>query len=218
MIRVEVKFTGDADPLGDLLSVLTDPEMKALNTVAGRAARNEAARYTDEFDATGGWRNPKYGTGRSRFGANVTAGWHLSEVTADKTVIANNADHYAFRVSGGTITPKRAGALTIPAIPEARGMRASVYQQNTGRKLFTIRGKKALFERIDDITTGERGKTRRSAGATQIRTSNIRPVYWLVQSVTQPPMPDGAPGAEVIGEAFGHAWRDEMIRKLDSPK
>jgi hypothetical protein len=105
----------------------------------------------------------------------------------ESATIANNANHYAFKVSGGTITPKRAEHLTIPLIAEARGLYASVYQQNTGRKLFRPKGKNVLME-----STGK---------------GTARAVYALVKQVTMGPWPRAVPDDDVIADAFVDQWK-----------
>lgn len=223
MIELEVNVTGGASAmLRELISQLTGPEMAELNAVGGRAAAQAARTFSKEFDAAGGWRTSKRfpSSGPSRFGGDVTQGWAFLVADATGALIFNDADHYAFRVRGGTITPKRVQYLTIPLIPEAKGLRAAVYQQNTGRKLFTIPGRNALFERTD-APTGE-SAVRRLTGRNQDgssfrirRKSGIRAVYALVKSVTMPPMPQSVPTDEVVSRAFSTAWQDELADRID---
>jgi ribosomal protein S10 len=214
MIQIQVNVKDTAAPtLAALISSLTGAESADLNAIGGRAASNAAGKYHREFDKAGGWRGKRYlGTGRgdgSSFGADVARGWNHTAADATSATITNDATYYAHKVKGGTITPKRAKALTIPLIPEARGLYASVYQQNTGRRLFTIKGKHALFERIGSITSGSRGR-RGAAGGTSIKTSQIRAVYALVKSVTNGPWPGALPPEEMLAVAFTNAWRDGL--------
>lgn len=212
MIELEVNVGGGASAmLRDLISKLTGPEMAELNAVGGRAAATAAAGFSRDFDARGGWRTSKRfpSTGPSRFGADVAQGWAFLVADATGALIYNDADHYAFRVRGGTITPKRVQYLTIPLIPEAKGLRAETYVQNTGRKLFTIPGRNALFERTDA------GRNRDGSNFPIRRKSGIRAVYALVKSVTMPPMPQSVPTDEVIAGAFTEAWNDELAERID---
>lgn len=223
MIELEVNVGGGASAmLRDLISKLTGPEMAELNAVGGRAAATAAAGFSRDFDARGGWRTSKRfpSTGASRFGADVAQGWAFLVADATGALIYNDADHYAFRVRGGTITPKRVQYLTIPLIPEAKGLRAETYVQNTGRKLFTIPGRNALFERTDAAngeSTVRRATGRNRDGSTFPirRKSGIRPVYALVKSVTMPPMPQSVPTDEVVAGAFTEAWNDELAERID---
>lgn len=220
MISIGVNLTKDtASPtLAALISSLTGTEAAGLNAVGGRAASSAAVLYHREFDAGNRWRGDSY-LGPSRgegtdFGSKVALGWKFDASDAESATISNEAPYYAFKVSGGTITPKRAKALTIPLIPEAKGLRASVYQQNSGNRLFTIKGKSALFERLSGITSGSRGR-RAQVGATSIRTSAIRPVYALVASVTMGPWPGALPPGDVLADAFSDAWKTALANEVD---
>lgn len=199
--------------LQKIIGALTGPQATELNEQGGRAAVNAAIAYHREFDQAGGWKGPRYlgpgPNGGGDFGADVARGWFFQSADGSGATISNNADHYAFKVTGGTITPKRAKALTIPLIREAKGLYASVYQQNTGHRLFTIKGKNALFERTEGFTTGARGRRGR-AGATSIRTSGIRAVYALVASVTMGPWPGAVPDDDLLATAFVEQWREGL--------
>lgn len=220
MIEIKVNVADGASPaLAALISALTGPQALDLSEQGGIAARNAAVEYHREFDQSGGWRGKRYlGPGPndgSDFGADVARGWALESFTAGGAVIANDATHYKFKVTGGTITPKRAKALTVPLVQEAKGMRASVYQQNTGHRLFTIKGKHALYERLETITSGARGRRGR-AGSTSIRKSGIRAVYALVKSVTMGPWPNAVPPEELIADAYTAQYRlglEEIIEQ-----
>jgi len=210
MIRVNVSFEDKASPaIKAIISALEGSDRQELNEQGGRAAANAAAKYHRAFDQGGGWRGKRYlGPGPndgSSFGSSVARGWSMDSVDANGAVIANDAEYYGFKVTGGTIRPKRAKALTIPLIQEAKGIRASVYSQNTGRRLFTIRGKNALFERLGVTVTGSRGR-RGQAGATSINQSKIRPVYALMKSLTLRPWPGALPPDDLLSDAFTDQW------------
>lgn len=195
MIEIKVNVTdGASQTLRKLIAGISGPGMAALNEAGGRAAVLAAIAYHREFDKEGGWKGKRYlGPSRndgSSFGADVARGWNLASHSPDGAVIANAAQHYKFKVTGGTIVPKRVKNLTIPLIPEARGLYAAVYQQNTGRKLFTIPGKRALFEKTED------GK--------------IRSVYALVKSITMNPWPGALPPEAAIASAFVARFREEL--------
>lgn len=223
MIELEVNVGGDAKgALRELISQLTGPELAEINAVGGRAAATAAAGFARTFDAAGGWRTSKRfpSSGPTRFGADVAQGWAFLVADPTGALIHNDADHYAFRVRGGTITPKRVQYLTIPLIPEAKGLRAETYVQNTGRKLFTIPGRNALFERTD-AGNGEStirrttGRNRDGSSFRIRRKSGIRPVYALVKSVTMSPMPQAVPPDAVISEAFADAWNNELADRIE---
>jgi hypothetical protein len=200
MIQFTVNVTNNASPaLRAMLSGLTGPKASDLSEQGGIAARNAAVTYHREFDQSGGWRGKRYlGPSQndgSSFGADVARGWSLQDFDRSGATIANDAAHYAFKVSGGTITPKRANNLTIPLIAEARGLYASVYQQNTGRKLFKSPSGKALMEKTES--------------------GGVRAVYALVKSITMGPWPGAVPPEEVISDAFTAAYRNALIDLID---
>jgi hypothetical protein len=220
MIAIQVNVAdGVSKTIRGIIRGLSAEDAADLNQVGGRSAVLYAARYHREFDQAGGWRGKRYlgpsqGQGAT-FGADVARGWQFTSSSPNEAVISNDASHYAFKVRGGTITPKRAKALTIPLIPEARGLYASVYSQNTGRRLFTIRGKHALFERVGGSTTGSRGRRGRP-GTTSIRTSNIRAVYALVSSVTHDPWPGAVPPEAQLVDAFFQGWRGAFAQLINA--
>lgn len=201
MIQIEVNVTdGASQALRNIINSLSGSKLTELNEVGGRAAVNAAIKYHREFDQAGGWRGKRYlgsakGQGSS-FGADVARGWHFQSSDKGGAIIANNADYYTFKVRGGTITPKRAKFLTIPLIREAAGLYASVYQQNTGRRLFRPKGKDVLMERTED------GKA--------------RSVYALVKSVTQRPWPRAVPDKDLIASAFVNRWKAELAKLIDA--
>lgn len=199
MIQIRVNVSdGASQALRNLINSLSGPQATEINEVAGRAAVNAAIKYHREFDKAGGWRGRRYlGSNRndgSSFGSDVARGWYFKESDKTGAVIANNADFYAFKVTGGTITPKRAKFLTIPLIREAAGLYVSVYQQNTGRRLFRPRGKDVLMESIGN------GKA--------------RSVYAIVKSVTQRPWPRAVPDEDLIAAAFVSRWKAELAELI----
>lgn len=222
MIGVHVNVADGASPtLREIISSLTGAEAAELNAVGGRAAAQEAARYHRDFDRAGGWRTSGRGSESTRFGADVAQGWAF--LTADRSgaLIYNDADHYRFKVEGGTIRPKRVRYLTIPIIEEARGLRAETYVQNTGNRLFTIPGRNALFERVErGSAQGERvirrarGRHRDGSVERIRRKGGIRAVYALVRSVTMPPMPEALPPEDDLREAYSDAWITGLIDNI----
>lgn len=201
MIEIKVNVTDGASPmLRAVIAALTGKESAELNEQGGIAARNAAIQYHREFDKSGGWRGKRYlGKGPNEggnFGSDVARGWSLESFNSGGAVIANDATYYSFKVRGGTIVPKRAKALTIPLIQEARGLRASVYEQNTGHQLFLSKSKNALMEKTDD------GK--------------VRSVYALVKSITMGPWPNALPPDELIASAFAGKYREALAELISS--
>jgi hypothetical protein len=200
MVTVQVNVSDNASPaLAALISALTGPQAAKLSEQGGIGARDAAAKYHREFDKSNGWRGTRYlGAGKndgSNFGSDVARAWALESFTSGGAVITNDAPFYRHKVTGGTLTPKRAKFLTIPLIPEAKGIRAAVYQQNSGNRLFRPKGKNVLME-----STGNGG---------------IRAVYALVKSITQGPWPNALPPLEDIAAAYTDQYRKQLLKKIN---
>jgi len=199
MIAIKVNVTDTASQaLRNVINNLSGQELENLNEIGGRAAVNAAIKYHREFDKANGWRGKRYlgkGSGEGgSFGAGVARGWNFQESTTKGATITNNADYYAFKVRGGTITPKRGNWLTIPLIREAQGFYVSVYQQNTGRRLFRPKGKNVLME---TLPSGE-----------------VRSVYALVKQVIQRPWPGALPPEDLLAQAFAQKWKETIAEAI----
>jgi hypothetical protein len=202
MIEIKVNVQDKASGLlADYLSSLTGAGLTDLNEVGARQAVNASRDFHNQFNARGGWQGSRHmrstapGVKSGRFGANIAAGWFLASSNADGAVIANNAEHYGFRIRGGTITPKRVSWLTLPLVPEAKGIYAKTYQENTGRRLFRPKGKNVLMEKTES--------------------GGVRSIYALVKSVTLPPFPEGLPPEEMIAQQFTEGWLAALRDKVE---
>lgn len=197
-VQVNVSIPKDtASPaLRRILNALGGGVARELNASAGRAAVVAAVKYHREFDRAGGWRGKRYmgaGGEGSSYGADVARGWAFQKSTTKGATIVNDANYYAFKVTGGTIVAKRWDYLTIPVVPEARGLYVKVYKQNTGKKLFQVG--RTLVEKTD-------------GGA-------LRTIYALVKSVTMGPWPGAVPPEGVLLDAYITQWRREIETLLD---
>ena len=191
MLKIEAKVTdGVSDALKAFIATLDTDKRTGLNQAAGQAANTEAQQSMHAFNQAGGWRGKRYMTGPGRrqgdFGADIADGWNFRTASKDGATISNGAPYYRFKVTGGTITPRRAKALTIPMLPEAVGRTAREYETDTGNRLFTIKGKKALFRK-----DGE----------------SVKAVYALVARVKQDPWPRALPNTERLAKEFTAAWK-----------
>lgn len=200
MMEVTVKVSDEASPaLQRLIKALDTEERAELNQVGARAANTAAIEYHQEFNQAGGWRGSNYMTGPGstpgEFGQNVALGWNFDSADRDGASIRNNADYYAFKVTGGTIKPKRVANLTIPMIPEAAGRRVRDYEAATGNVLFRVLGKKALFEKTEN--------------------GGIRAVYALVKEVTQKPWIRALPDEETLSSNFIKGWTGALADILE---
>lgn len=196
-MNVELTVKDTATPLlREIAEAFGPAGVKDANEAGGRGAVVAAGQFHREFDARGGWRGPNsYGSGRSDFGAEIARGWFFREADAGGATIANHAEHYAFKVEGGTIRPKRVNWLTIPLIEEARGRRAKDYEIDFNTRLFRPKGHNVLMER-----TGK---------------GEARSVYALLKSVTQRPWPDAVPPLPMLAGAFVGGVEEWLDSQLD---
>jgi hypothetical protein len=181
---------GLSEGLKALIDTIDGEEISGLNEAGARSAVFEAVDYHDKFNKAGKWKGPNYlgGPGRDTgdFGANIALGWNFKAADKSGASIANSANHYAFKITGGTIKPKRAKHLTIPMVPEAAGRRVKEYETLTGNRLFRVLGKKALFENTED--------------------GGFRAVYALVKSVTVRPTKGAFPRTEQLAASYAESW------------
>lgn len=192
-IKIDVDTELD-EAVQSALRVMTGPQRRQTFQIAGRASTNALKKYHRNFNAQGRW--SKRGGGPSEFGEEVTRGWGMSRVDVNGVVITNAAPHFAFKITGGTITPKRRRALTIPLIPEARGRFAEVFERVTGKKLFIPRGTSVLAYKDKSDPKG------------------FRAVYALVRSVTHKPWPGAMPKEEVYLPPYVESILDTIAGAL----
>lgn len=225
MLQFSVNLNDSAsETLQAIVSALSGSARTQLNEVGTRSAVNYAKTYHKAYDAAGSWRGLRtFGSGTSDFGSRVSESWFVKGADPEGGEIFNNAPHYAHKVFGGTIKPKRAKWLTIPLIKEAHGVRARDYELNNRKRLFTIRGRNALFEKVASGGTesaatriygqykkGKKSTAVRGSRATVNRGQEIRPVYALVKEVIQKPWPMALPPEENIGKAFSAGWLEAL--------
>ena len=201
MIDVGVDVTDNASPaLKKMIALLDGREISELNEVGARSATSASIDYHRGFNSENGWRGSNYLAGPGRrsgdFAQNITLGGNFVTASKQGATIRNSAPFYAHKVTGGTITPKRAKALTIPMVSEAVGRRARDYQSATGNLLFRVMGKKALFEKTEG--------------------GGIRAVYALVKQVTQKPWPGALPDRDLLEDSFTKGWMGAFADKIES--
>jgi hypothetical protein len=88
---------------------------------------------------------------KTNFWKQVGDATALTTATPDGATVTIAERRFRIHLFGGVIKPTGGRKyLTIPLIAEARGLRASSYEQQFGRKLFRLPGVRLLFERSDD--------------------------------------------------------------------
>jgi hypothetical protein len=166
-------------------------EIAALSSVvlmqAGRDVADYLRRYHTRFRQK--WQGPRYMAGpRSNlFWQQVVAGWQDPVVSGKKVTITNTFGLLKWKTTGGTITPIRARMLTIPLVPDAKGLSAAEFVAEEGTPLFRVGN--ALCRRI--------GK-------------NLEAIYALKASVTQAPWEGAMPPDDEIKQVFSDSVRKQV--------
>jgi len=169
--------------------------MKEFNEQGAKRVKKEIESYYLQ-KGRNLWINPAlptHGQGRqkTRFSDNVATGWGITSVTGSGATISNKAVGLAHKVTGGTVTAKRAKFLTIPIIPQAHGRRAREFVAEIG-PLFAAKG--CLMWKKPD--------------------GSILPAYALKKSVTHKPWPGALPPDETMIEPFVEAVKEQANKLL----
>lgn len=191
-MSVTIEVTIDEGSLDAKLAAmddfLLDPARLAFS--AGQAVKEYVQLYHEEFHT--GWRGGHYLSGpvSGRWETEIAADWQSPiQLDANTILIENTNPTLAHKITGGTITPVNASALTIPLVGEAKGIRAAEYEEFTGNKLFHPKGKNILA-----IKAGE----------------ELVPIYALRSSVNQEPWPGAMPEVEAIQAIFDESFQIEL--------
>jgi hypothetical protein len=137
---------------------------------------------------------------KSNFWRQVADATDIAEVTDSGATVAVAEQRFNIQLFGGTIFPRKAKALTIPVIVEARGESVASYRLKTGKRLFTIPGRNMLFEKADNGGATEsrlnftRGRDR-SFGVKLGARQGLRGVFALARSANIKADPTALPRA-----------------------
>lgn len=224
---ISVKVTSNAADVRGFLVEYSGSlsKRKSLNDALGRRLAKELqAHFRNRNSEPNKMAAPKTG-----FWNDVADATVLGEVTETGATV--NIDDVRFRIQlyGGTIKPTNGRQfLTIPIIPEARGLRVSEYEAKTGRKLFRLPGRRVLMEQSESGTssfTGQQTATVRSGGIYRkenIRArSQVRGVFALKKEVTIPRDPRALPPtAELLAALNDTAgqWLARQNRRKGNPE
>lgn len=179
----------------------------------GRAVVNAFQRHLRAVNAS---RPNALGGRRTNF-YNAAAGGTHFDILPDGVMISVNQVGLRQRVRGGTISPTRRKFLTVPAVAEAHGKRASEFDDLT--VVFGVRGQPialahALFRRTRQQLRGLAPLHRLGTTRSGNRHGGI--VFWLRTQVTQPPDPSVVPGSLAIAAAAisaVNADRDRLVQR-----
>ena len=204
-----VRVTGDLEHRRDLNAVM---------------ARRLANELIDHFDAKNAVPN-KMDAPSTNYWKQVAAATKVAEVTDTGATVTVADQRFNIQLFGGTVYPVKARFLTIPLVAEARGRFARDYERDTGRRLFTIPGRNALFEKTDaharerlpGHTKGRvRGKNR-GFTVNLAAGTGIRAVYALARSATIPKDPQALPPRSQLLAALQEEADAYVSRTIDSP-
>lgn len=225
-LSLDIEFKDDATGrLQKMVTATQDPT--SIMTVAARAIANFLKSYHRDFIPK--WKGARYMEGErsGQFGQEVVDGWQAPSVSGNQATVSNIFPLLSHKVTGGTIHAKRGRMLTIPLIPEAKGLTAAAYSLETGLSLFIPRGKNVLATRkgSEGYFLGKRGgiKKKQMVGGKNpsVRKMPIVAVYALVPSVEQEPWPGAMPSdielhdrfSEAIGQAMDAIVQDGEVQE-----
>lgn len=210
MLEVVFNDNGAAAELGAMVDKTRRPV--AMLKVLGRRGANELKRHFRAKDRVGNRR----GVGHAEVGGRRTHFWRQVADSVNSPVLVGDGrvriaithPHFAQKVYGGPITPKRAGSLTIPVHQLAHGVTTAVFQRETGIQLFRLRKKGG-------------GMSNLLAGLT--RDDKFEIFYVLTGRVDQEADPEALPpraafNAAILEEATKFLLRETAARRPAKPR
>lgn len=209
-------------------STITDTGVRSFlvnltGAVTNRRDLNEAlalrlsAELKQHFLRKSGLPN-KMGAPKSDFWNQMAAATGVLEITDTGATVTVAERRFNIQLFGGVILPKKARCLTIPLVAEARGKFVKDYERDTGRHLFRIPGRNALFEKtganaresLVNHTKGRVRGTNRSFSVGLAARAGIRAVYALAKSATIKKDPDALPPMTTLAAALSQEAGDFM--------
>lgn len=194
MIQVNINNASFNKQFADLLAKTKNPA--GMLMVVGRELGNQLKSHFRKKERE---EPNKLSPRRQHFWLQVGRSVQNPQQSGYNSVSVTVSDpRFAQKVFGGTITAKRAGALTIPVSEKAYGRTASTFERETGLKLILIK-------------TGK-GKPQNAVLAAKVG-GGLEVEYLLTKSVTQKKDPTALPEegqlkAAVIGRAQKYLDRE----------
>ena len=170
----------------------TTTDLKAGAKVAGRTLANMLrAHYRRKQQAEPN----RLGGRRTNFWADIARGINNPESTGENQVSVGFGDvRLLHKIFGGTITAKRAGALTIPMHPNAHGRSVAQLKEDNGLVIFRV---------LDTLWGYKRG------GGESVL------YYLLRKSVTQKPWPGSIPTKGEMEAVVSSSFTEWLRSKLN---
>ena len=196
-IKTTITVTGLDKVTSSMLALQsTDVRRRAI-----KAGADDALVVVKKYYGVGGsalWSGtgPTQGAGRKKtqWWRKVERNWTVSSATTTSATLSNiNTDGFSHKITGGTISAKRAKFLTIPIVPEAHGHSAKSYAKSFNKSLFRV--KNLLVQEEKD------GK--------------IKPIFVLKKSVTQKAWKGALPPEKTYLDAYAAGVLDTLIAESD---
>jgi len=174
-----------------------------MSTAIGRGAQQYLLAFFGEFD---GSRPNRLGGKRTHYFARVAKSTSYEAKPGEVTVSVNEVG-IRQRIKGGPIEAQRSKYLTIPAIAEAYGRRASEFNN-----LVVAYGKKGPYALQEAQATNIKFGGKRKDGTRGVKSERVggRVFYWLVPRVVQDPDPTLEPNEADLWEAGQLAAEEYM--------
>jgi hypothetical protein len=195
-IKTTITVTGLDKVTSSMLALQSaDVRRRAIN-----AGANDALSVVKKYYGVGGsalWSGtgPTQGAGRKKtqWWRKVESNWSVASTSTTGATLSNiNTDGFSHKITGGTISAKRAKYLTIPIVPEAHGLSAKTYSK-TIKPLFRV--KNLLVQEEKD------GK--------------IKPIFVLKKSVTQKAWKGALPPEKTYLDAYAAGVLDTLIAESE---
>ena len=194
MIAVHFTSTGFVAKINHITSVAKNP--RAVLLAGGRKAGNLIKKNFRQKDRT---EPNKLGGTRQHFWRAMAASVSAPVMESPLSVsVAITDPRFRQKLLGGVITAKRAKALTIPVQKEAYGRSASVFEKETGLKLFLLKVNAHAFlaARLGD---------------------SVQIEYLLTPSVKQNPDPTALPDQHELETGVIETMQATLDRQLAGP-
>jgi len=195
-IKTTITVTGLDKVTSSMLALQsTEVRRRAIN-----AGADDALVVVKKYYGVGGsalWSGtgPTQGAGRKKtqWWRKVESNWSVASTSSTGATLSNiNTDGFSHKITGGTISAKRAKFLTIPIVPEAHGLSAKTYSK-TIKPLFRV--KNLLVQEEKD------GK--------------IKPIFVLKKSVTQKAWKGALPPEKTYLDAYSAGVLDTLIAESE---
>lgn len=196
MIKLTITTKGIDNVVSSMLK-LQSVEIRRRAISAGAMDATEVVKkyYRDGASAMWSGTGPTQGAGRKKtqWWRGVANNWNVSKANSQGATLTNaNTVGFSHKITGGTITAKRAKFLTIPVDPRAHGLTAKTFSK-TIAPLFRVKNILAISE--------EEGK--------------IKPIFVLKKSITQRPWANALPPESSYVDAFAAGVLDTLIAEAE---